>query len=56
MTNISPLDNELNDLIKTNEYREILGKVYDKYSTMDEYINNLNSDINEISWFINTIK
>lgn len=49
MTNISPLDNELNDLIKTNEYREILGKVSDKYSTMDEYINNLNSDINEIS-------
>ena len=48
MTNIAPLDNELNNLIKTNEYREVLGKISDKYSTMDEFINNLNSDINEI--------
>ena len=56
MTNIAPLDNELNQLIKTNEYREILGKVSDKYSTMDEFINNLNSDINEINGLLSQLK
>lgn len=55
MTNISPLDNELNKLIKTNEYREILGKVSDKYSAMDEFINNLNSDINEIGGLLSQL-
>ena len=49
MSKISPVDNDLTDLIKTDTYRSVIGAISDKYSTMDKFINNLNSDISEIS-------
>ena len=48
MTSIRPVDNELNDLIKSDTYRSIVNKISEKYNVMDGFINNLTSDINEI--------
>jgi hypothetical protein len=52
MTNITPVDNDLHSLIKGDSYRSIVSKISDKYTTMDKYINNLNSDIGEIAGLI----
>ena len=49
MTTIKPVNNELNDLVKTVLYRTIVNQISEKYSVMDGFINNLTSDINEIS-------
>lgn len=49
MTSIKPVNNELNDLIKTHLYRTIVNQISEKYNVMDGFINNLKSDINEIT-------
>ena len=56
MTTIKPVDNELNDLIKTNLYRSIVNQISEKYNVMDGFINNLNSDINEIGNVVEQLK
>ena len=48
MTTIRPVNNELNDLVKTTLYRTIVNQISEKYNVMDGFINNLKSDINEI--------
>ena len=48
MTTIKPVNNELNDLVKTTLYRTIVNQISEKYNVMDGFINNLKSDINEI--------
>ena len=49
MANIQPVNNELNQLIKSETYRNIVNKISEKYNVMDGFINNLTSDINEIA-------
>ena len=49
MTTIKPINNELNDMIKTTLYRGIVNQISEKYNVMDGFINNLTSDITEIS-------
>jgi len=56
MTTIKPVDNELNDLIKTNLYRSIVNQISEKYNVMDGFINNLTSDINEIGNVVEQLK
>ena len=41
MTTIKPVNNELNDLVKTVLYRTIVNQISEKYSVMDGFINNL---------------
>lgn len=55
MTSIKPVNNELNDLVKTVLYRTIVNQISEKYSVMDGFINNLTSDINEISNVVNQL-
>ena len=40
MTSIKPVNNELNDLIKTHLYRTV-NQISEKYNVMDGFINNL---------------
>ena len=49
MASIQPVNNELNELIKSDTYRSIVNKISEKYNVMDGFINNLTSDINEIA-------
>ena len=56
MTNIRPEDNELSTLIKPKLYRSIISKISDKYSVMDQFINNLSSDIIEIGSLVDRLK
>ena len=55
MTSIKPVNNELNSLVKTVLYRTIVNQISEKYSVMDGFINNLKSDINEISNVVNQL-
>lgn len=55
MTNIRPEDNELMDLIKSQEYRSTLNRISESYTTMDRFINNLNSDITDIGTLIDKL-
>ena len=55
MATIKPVNNELNDLVKTVLYRTIVNQISEKYSVMDGFINNLTSDINEISNVVNQL-
>ncbi len=55
MATIKPVNNELNSLIKTTLYRTIVNQISEKYNVMDGFINNLKSDINEISNVVNTL-
>ena len=55
MTSIKPVNNELNDLVKTVLYRTIVNQISEKYSVMDGFINNLTRDINEISNVVNQL-
>ena len=55
MTSIKPVNNELNDLVKTVLYRTIVNQISEKYSVMDGFINNLTSDINEKSNVVNQL-
>ena len=55
MTSIKPVNNELNDLVKTVLYRTIVNQISEKYGVMDGFINNLKSDINEISNVVNQL-
>ena len=52
MATIKPVNNELNDLVKTVLYRTIVNQISEKYSVRT-VINNLTSDINEISNVVN---
>lgn len=55
MSAIKPVNNELNNLIKTTLYRTIVNQISEKYNVMDGFINNLKSDINEISNVVNSL-
>merc|ERR1711871_1050965 len=56
MTNIAPQDNELIVLIKDREYSEIIRKINVHYATMDGFIDNLNSDINDIGDLLTSLE
>jgi hypothetical protein len=45
MTAIRPTDSALRDKIASDEYNEILNNTNAKYTEMDKYITNLESDI-----------
>ena len=47
---------ELNGLINSDFYREIINQISEKYSNMDTYINNLSSDISEIDSLTQKLK
>ena len=53
MTAIRPTDSELRDQIKSDEYNDTLNEVNAKYTEMDNYISNLESDITSIREFEN---
>ena len=55
MATISPVDNELYQLVKSDVYRGTLNRISEKYATMDQFINNLTSDINEIGTLIDRL-
>ena len=46
---IQPENNQLRELIKEDEYRLILGEMNKSYEVMEQYINNLKSDISSIN-------
>ena len=52
MTAIRAVENELNELIKRDEYRMILGQIGNSYEKMSTFIDNLQQDINSISEFM----
>ena len=52
MTAIRAVENELNELIKRDEYRLILGQIGNSYEKMSTFIDNLQQDINSISEFM----
>ena len=51
MTAIKPTDNALREQIKENEYYNTLNQINEKYTEMDTYISNLESDIVSIRDF-----
>ena len=51
MTAIRPTDSALRDKIAADEYNEILNNTNAKYTEMDKYITNLESDILSIKDF-----
>lgn len=55
MTTIAPLNNQLNQLIKSELYRTIINQISEKYANMDGFINNLNSDITDISSLVDQL-
>lgn len=52
MTAIRAVENELNELIKRDEYRAILGSIDSSYEKMSTFIDNLQQDINSIDDFM----
>jgi len=52
MTAIRAVENELNELIKRDEYRSILAAIGNSYEKMSTFIDNLQQDINSISDFM----
>jgi len=52
MTAIRAVENELNELIKRDEYRAILGSIGSSYEKMSTFIDNLQQDINSIDDFM----
>ena len=50
MTAIRPTDSFLRDQIKQDNYNETLGVIQSKFSEMDKYINNLESDVKSIRY------
>ena len=48
MTAIRPTDSFLRDQIKQDNYNETLELIQTKFSEMDKYINNLESDVKSI--------
>ena len=56
MTAIQPTDSSLRDQIKQDEYNETLGVIQSKFSEMDKYINNLESDVKSIREFETSLK
>lgn len=56
MTAIRPSDSFLRDQIKQDEYNETLGVIQSKFSEMDKYINNLESDVKSIKDFESSLK
>ena len=55
MTAIKPTDSILRDKIKEDEYNNILNEVNSKYAEMNNYIENLESDIASIKDFENQV-
>ena len=53
MTAIKPSDNALREQIKENEYYNTLNQINEKYTEMDTFISNLESDISSIKDFEN---
>lgn len=56
MTAIRPTDSFLRDQIKQDDYNETLGVIQSKFSEMDKYINNLESDVKSIRDFETSLK
>ena len=55
MTAIRPTDSALRDKIAADEYNEILNNTNAKYTEMDKYITNLESDILSIKRHLQNI-
>lgn len=51
MTAIKPSDSFLRDQIKQDQYNETLGQIQSKFSEMEKYISNLESDVQSIKEF-----
>ena len=51
MTAIKPTDSALRDQIDSDQYNAILNVINSKYTEMDKYIGNLESDVNSIREF-----
>lgn len=51
MTAIRPTDSELRDLIDSDAYNVTLNEINAKYTEMDKYIGNLQSDIQAVKEF-----
>ncbi len=51
MTAIRPADSSLRDKIDSDKYNEILNQINSKYSEMDKFIGNLESDIQAVNDF-----
>ena len=51
MTAIRPTDSELRDLINSDGYNGTLNEINAKYTEMDKYIGNLQSDIQAVKEF-----
>ena len=56
MTAIKPSNMELREKIESDEYNKILNEVNSKYTEMDKYIGNLESDIASVNDFITDVK
>ena len=52
MTAIKPVENDLNELIKRDEYRQILARISNSYEEMQTYMDNLGQDISSIDEFV----
>ena len=55
MTAIQPVENDLNALIKREEYRQILARISNSYEEMQTYMDNLEQDINAIDEYVDTL-
>ena len=53
---IRPIDSTLTNLIKTDVYGNLIRSISDQYSIMDKFINNLNTDINEVGGLIKELE
>jgi hypothetical protein len=56
MTAIRAVENDLNELIKRDNYRTILGQIGNSYEKMSTFIDNLQQDINSISEFMKQLE
>tara|TARA_Y100000996_G_C22405317_1_gene594850 strand:+ start:52 stop:858 length:807 start_codon:yes stop_codon:yes gene_type:complete len=56
MTAIQPVENELNKLIKREDYRAVLAEISTSYEEMQTFMDNLEQDINSISDFIQKLQ
>ena len=56
MTAIRPSDNALREKIEEDKYYEVLNIINQKYTEMETYISNLESDISSIQDFENEMK
>ena len=56
MTAIRPTESQLRDKIDSDSYNATLNEINAKYTEMDKYIGNLESDISSVNDFITDVK